>query len=113
MNKRAYIFYLLVLIIGFGLAYLCGVRLGKDICEDANNQINKETATVDNVIYNGYWIKSVEGYVNVYEQDGKTEIAQTDIMVTQLSEREQNLLETGIYFSKAEDLFRFLEANSS
>ena len=37
MSKRAYIFYLLVLIIGFGIAYVSGIRFG------TNNNVNKYT----------------------------------------------------------------------
>ena len=53
MNKRAYIFYLIIFVVGFSISYLCGYKMGtsdlknvtiKSDAVKANNE-NKKKAT--------------------------------------------------------------------
>ena len=55
MNKRAYIFYLIIFVVGFSISYLCGYKMGtsdlknvtiKSDAVKANNENKKE----------GYWL---------------------------------------------------------
>ena len=55
MNKRAYIFYLIIFVVGFSISYLCGYKMGtsdlknvaiKSDTVKANNENKKE----------GYWL---------------------------------------------------------
>ena len=58
MSKRAYIFYLLVLIIGFGIAYVSGIRFGtnNNVINTPNKSINTNSLTNENSEVEGYWI---------------------------------------------------------
>ena len=116
MRKRAYIFYLLVLIIGFGIAYVSGIRFG------TNNNVNKHTEnksintnslTDENSEVEGYWIIAVDNKLNVYKKDKKTIMAETDIDISDFSLKEKNMLQNGVYYENAEELFKYLESNTS
>ena len=96
MSKRAYIFYLLVLIIGFGIAYVSGIRFGTN-----NSEVE------------GYWIIAVDNKLNVYKKDKKTIMAETDIDISDFSLKEKNMLQNGVYYENAEELFKYLESNTS
>ena len=116
MSKRAYIFYLLVLIIGFEIAYVSGIRFG------ANNNVNKynenksintNSLTDENSEVEGYWIIAVDNKLNVYKKDKKTIMAETDIDISDFSLKEKNMLQNGVYYENAEELFKYLESNTS
>ena len=75
MSKRAYIFYLLVLIIGFGIAYVSGIRFGTNNNVNKyteNKSINTNSLTDENSEVEGYWIIAVDNKLNVYKKDKKT-----------------------------------------
>lgn len=114
MNKRAYIFYLTVFIIGFGIAYICGLKVGM---EDSTIMHNKKAVNVepnDNQSEeDGYWVKSIDNVIFVYKSDKTTVIAETDINISELSTSEKNILDDGIYLENSEELFKYLEANTS
>lgn len=112
MNKRAYIFYLTIFIIGFGIAYICGLKAGME-----DGVIPNGTAA--NVMPNnqqeeeGYWVKAIDNVIFVYKSDKTTVIAETDINISELSASEKNVLDDGIYLENSEELFKYLEANTS
>ena len=110
MNKRAYIFYLLIFIFGFSLCYFVGYKVGSNT-KMANTKVTESKESEKKV--SGYWIKAVNDTIFVFEKDGKTVVAQTDINISFLSEKEKALLSDGIYFETAEDLFKYLESNTS
>ena len=89
MSKRAYIFCLVVFIIGFLAAYIVGVEIGTKEGDNLNDKIV------------------------VYKKKRKTVVAETDIVVSRLPEADRKVLENGIYIENAEKLFKFLEANTS
>lgn len=115
MNKRAYIFCLIVFIIGFSMAYIVGIKIGSEEGESLKEKVvnvspdseKKETEA------EGYWVKAQDDKIIVYKKDGSTVVAHTDIKISRLSDREQRILENGIYLESAEELFKFLEANTS
>lgn len=114
MNKRAYIFYLLVFIAGFAVAYFCGVELGTYEYNTEQEQavdVSPEKETLPPT--DGYWVKANNYKIYVYKSDGKTIIAETDIDISEFSLRERKILENGIYLETAEELFKYLEANTS
>ena len=107
MSKRAYIFYLLVLIIGFGIAYVSGIRFGTNNNVNKyteNKSINTNSLTDENSEVEGYWIIAV---------DKKTIMAETDIDISDFSLKEKNMLQNGVYYENAEELFKYLESNTS
>lgn len=116
MNKRAYIFYLSILIVGFLVAYWSGIKLGSYEYDSLNNNktvnVNPEQETKSSVM-EGYWVKSDKNKILVYKGDGKTIIAETDIDISEFSEREKRIIENGVYLENAEKLFKYLEANTS
>ena len=111
MSKRAYIFYLLVLIIGFGIAYVSGIRFGTNNNVNKyteNKSINTNSLTNENSEVEGYWIIAVDNKLNVYKKDKKTIMAETDFSL-----KEKNMLQNGVYYENAEELFKYLESNTS
>lgn len=111
MNKRAYIFYLSAIIVCFISAYKIGYDTGNQNKAEGNDSYanaNVETKQVE-----GYWIKSENGVVVVYEKDKKTIVATTEIVVENLPEEEQKVLKNGHYFETAQELFGFLESYTS
>lgn len=116
MSKRAYIFYLLILVTGFVVAYISGMKLGnnKEIVSynTENNYLNTNSDT-DTEKIDGYWIIAVNNKINVYKNDKKTIMAETDIDIREFSETEKNMLSNGIYYEKAEELFKYLESKTS
>lgn len=114
MNKRAYIFCLSVLICGFIVAYIAGVKIGsepqnenKEKAVNVNPQMETEAST------EGYWVKSVDNKIFVYKSDGITIVAETDIDISECSNMEKSILEEGVYLENAEELFKYLESNTS
>ena len=116
MSKRAYIFYLLVLMIGFGIAYVSGIRCGTNNNVNKyteNKSINTNSLTDENSEVEGYWIIAVDNKLNVYKKDKKTIMAETDIDISDFSLKEKNMLQNGVYYENAEELFKYLESNTS
>ena len=116
MSKRAYIFYLLVLIIGFGIAYVSVIRFGTNNNVNKyteNKSINTNSLTNENSEVEGYWIIAVDNKLNVYKKDKKTIMAETDIDISDFSLKEKNMLQNGVYYENAEELFKYLESNTS
>ena len=113
MNKRAYIFYLTIFIIGFGIAYICGLTAGMENNTVYHGTEGNVTADSDSPTEEGYWVKAVNNVIFVYKSDKSTVIAQTDINISQLSTKEKNILSDGIYLENSEELFKYLEANTS
>lgn len=116
MSKRAYIFYLLVLIIGFGIAYVSGIRFGTNNNVNKyteNKSINTNSLTDENSEVEGYWIIAVDNKLKVYKKDKKTIMAETDIDISDFSLKEKNMLQNGVYYENAEELFKYLESNTS
>ena len=112
MNKRAYIFYLSVFIVGFVIAFFCGM---KAVSEDSSGVISTQKANVDNNVSkeDGYWVKAISGTIFVYKSDKETLVAETDIKILNLSDKVKRILEDGIYLENSEELFKYLEANTS
>lgn len=114
MNKRAYIFYLSVFVVGFVIAYVVGLKEGTDEGKALSDQVvninsnGEKTTTTE-----GYWVKVHNNKIIVYKSDGSTVIAETDIDIKDYSASEQNILQDGIYLESSEKLFKFLEANTS
>ncbi len=116
MSKRAYIFYLLILVIGFILAYISGMKLGNSQENFSQNSESNYINTDSNIKHekiNGYWIIAVNNKLNVYKEDKKTIMAETDIDIKGFSEKEKNMLLNGIYYEKVEELFKYLESKTS
>ena len=112
MNKRAYIFYLIIFVVGFSISYLCGYKMGisdlknvaiKSDAVKANNENKKE----------GYWLIAKDNILYVYKGDKETEIAETDINISNMSLKDRKIIINGIYVESSEELFKFLEANTS
>lgn len=114
MNKRAYIFYLMILICGFTIAYVAGFKIGSG-SEQSNieKEVNVDPEESTNTPTDGYWVKSVNDKIYVYKSDKETLVAETDINISGLSDKEKNILENGVYLENAEELFKYLEANTS
>ena len=114
MNKRAYIFYLTILVCGFVIAYVSGFQIGSNT-EPSNMEkevnVNPEVSTSEPT--QGYWVKAVEDKIYVYKSDKTTLVAETDINISSLSDKEKSILENGVYLENAEELFKYLEANTS
>ena len=112
MNKRAYIFYLSVFIVGFVIAFFCGM---KAVLEDSYNVVNTEQTNQSNNSKkeDGYWVKAISGTIFVYKSDTETLVAETDIKISNLTDKEKRILEDGIYLENSEELFKYLEANTS
>lgn len=49
----------------------------------------------------------------VYKSDKETEIAETDINISNMSLKDRKIIINGIYVESSEELFKFLEANTS
>lgn len=114
MNKRAYIFYLTIFIIGFGIAYICGLKVGMEDDAIINNEQAVNVEPGDNKSEEeGYWVKAINNVIFVYKSDKTTVIAETDINISELSASEKNVLDDGIYLENSEELFKYLEANTS
>ena len=114
MNKRAYIFCLIVLFLGFVVSYRVGVKLGEgNEQEILEQQVNGNPETSAGTPTEGYWVRAVDNIIFVYKHDGTTVIAETDIDISNLSEQEKSILEHGVYLESAEELFKYLEANTS
>lgn len=60
-----------------------------------------------------FYLKSLNGYVVVYLEDGKTIFEYTDIKVSELSEEMQQEIEQGKRITGLEKLYGFLENYSS
>ena len=43
----------------------------------------------------------------------KTIMAETDIDISDFSLKEKNMLQNGVYYENAEELFKYLESNTS
>ena len=114
MNKRAYIFYLVILFCGFFIAYMAGVKIGSGGNENVQEQAaNVDPETSSTTPTEGYWVKAVDNIIYVYKSDAETEIAETDIDISGFSDQEKSILENGVYLENAEELFKYLEANTS
>lgn len=115
MSKRAYIFCLVVFIIGFLAAYIAGVEIGTKEGDNLKEKVVNVSPNnkSDSKEVEGYWVKGLNDKIVVYKKDGKTVVAETDIVVSRLPEADRKVLENGIYIENAEKLFKFLEANTS
>ena len=118
MSKRAYIFYLIIFVVGFSISYLCGykIRFGTNNNVNKyteNKSINTNSLTDENSEVEGYWIIAVDNKLNVYKKDKKTIMAETDIDISDFSLKEKNMLQNGVYYENAEELFKYLESNTS
>lgn len=60
-----------------------------------------------------YLLKSRDGFLVVYEKDGKTLLFETNIRTANLEEELLEKLEPGIGFSNERELYDFLESYSS
>ena len=56
---------------------------------------------------------AVDNKLNVYKKDKKTIMAETDIDISDFSLKEKNMLQNGVYYENAEELFKYLESNTS
>lgn len=114
MNKRAYIFYLMILVCGFIIAYFAGVKMETD-SKDLNieKEVNVTPEASTSTPTDGYWVKAVDDKIYVYKSDKETLVAETDINISEISDKEKSILENGVYLENAEELFKYLEANTS
>jgi hypothetical protein len=114
MNKRAYIFYFIVFILGFSVAYLSGVKMGTySYPQSSEKEVNVNAQQETETSTEGYWVKISDDKIVVYHSDAETVVAETDIDISEFSEKEKKILENGIYLENAEELFKYLEANTS
>lgn len=114
MNKRAYIFYFSIMVLGFFIAFFCGVNLGeKDSRTNIDKTVNVNPTDNSITATEGYWVKSNNNKIYVYKSDNETIIAETDIDISEFTLKERKILENGIYLETAEQLFKYLEANTS
>ena len=113
MSKRAYIFCLVVFIIGFLAAYIVGVEIGTKEGDNLKEKVVNVSPNNKSDSKEVYWVKDLNDKIVVYKKDGKTVVAETDIVVSRLPEADRKVLENGIYIENAEKLFKFLEANTS
>ena len=67
MNKRAYIFYLTIFIIGFGIAYICGLTAGMENKTVYHGTEANVTPDSDSPTEEGYWVKAVNNVIFVYK----------------------------------------------
>lgn len=114
MNKRAYIFCFSVLICGFIVAYIAGIKMGLEPQnEKKEKEVNVNPQQETSVAAEGYWVKAVDDKIFVYKSDGETIVAETDIDISECSNMEKSILENGVYLESAEELFKYLESNTS
>ncbi len=110
MNRRAYIFYLIVFVLGFIVSFFCGYKYGTmDSPKTVQNRVVQNSFNKSK----GYWILSENNHIMVYNYDKSTLIADTEIDTTNLSELDQSILADGIYMENPSELFKYLEANTS
>ena len=79
--------------------------------EDKVVNVNPQTETEN--LSEGYWVKAVNNKIFVYKSDGTTIVAETDIDISECSNSERSILENGVYLESAEELFKYLESNTS
>ena len=89
MSKRAYIFCLVVFIIGFLAAYIAGVEIGTKEGDNLKEKVVNVSPNnkSDSKEVEGYWVKGLNDKIVVYKKDGKTVVAETDIVVSRLPEK--------------------------
>ena len=85
-----------------GTSDLKNVTIKSDAVK-ANNENKKE----------GYWLIAKDNILYVYKSDKETEIAETDINISNMSLKDRKIIINGIYVESSEELFKFLEANTS
>ena len=74
MSKRAYIFCLVVFIIGFLAAYIAGVEIGTKEGDNLKEKVVNVSPNnkSDSKEVEGYWVKGLNDKIVVYKKDGKT-----------------------------------------
>ena len=85
MNKRAYIFCLSVMICGFVIAYICGMKMGSYQNQEENKAANVDPQKENVISSEGYWVKATDNMIYVYQSDGETIIAETGIDISEYS----------------------------
>lgn len=115
MNRRAYIFCLSVLLLGFTLSFVCGTKMGSKKSKTISNKVETQASTTDSSMNKktGYWVKLKGNTVFVYKYDGYTLVSETGIDVEHLTTRERRILENGVYLETKQELFNFLESSTS
>lgn len=113
MNKRAYIFYLSVIIMGMAVSFWAGKDFAMNDMKatETNVSANKEPDTTKEV--QGFWLKLEDGKIVIYDKKKEDVIAVTDIRKNDCTVRDIHLLENGIYMENMESLFKFLQAHTS
>lgn len=113
MNKRAYIFYLGILITGIIVAFFVGRKIAMSDAPAAETNVKTTKHISNKEPADGYWLKLENDVIVVYQQNKKDVIAQTDIHGDDCSERDRNMLKDGIYMESIEDLIKYLQAHTS
>jgi len=112
MSKKSYIFCFAIFAVLFITAYLIGVVVARDSESQVNITTDTDIFEESSEVYEGYWIKAVNGYIVIYNHEMEL-ISNTEISVDLFSLSERNILESGIYVETAEELFSYLESYTS
>ena len=113
MNKRAYIFYLGILLMGIVVAFFVGrkIAMSDPPITETNVKTTKQISSDEQE--EGFWLKLEDDRIVVYKQNKKDIVAQTDIKGENCSDRDRLMLEDGIYMENVEKLFKYLQAHTS
>ena len=113
MNKRAYIFYLGIFIMGVVIAFFVGRKFAMSEPPATETNVKTTGYKAEQEYTEGFWLKLENDVIVVYEQNKTDVIAETDIHSADCSSRDQSMLEDGIYMEDIESLFKFLQAHTS
>ena len=113
MNKRAYIFYFSVILMGVLLSFFAGRKYAFEDAKSNAPRISEVNEPFSRKEVEGYWLKLEQNHVVIYEKDQKELIAETDIRKSDCSSKDIRMLENGIYLENIESLCKFLQAHTS
>lgn len=113
MNKRAYIFYLGILLAGIVVAFFVGRKIAMSDPPITETNVKTTRQVTNDKPEDGFWLKLENDVIVVYKQNKTDLIAQTDIHGDDCSDRDRLMLEDGIYLENVESLFKYLQAHTS
>ncbi len=113
MNKRAYIFYFTVILMGVIVSFFAGKKYGTEDLKTTQTNVTASAEHQTKKVIEGYWLKRKNDKIVIYDQNQTNVIAETDIREKDCTEKDSKLLEQGIYLENMECLFKFLQAHTS
>lgn len=113
MNKRAYIFYLGIFIMGIVVAFFVGRKFAMTDSPATETNVKTTRYSAGEEYAEGFWLKLENDVIVVYGENKEDVIAETDIHGSDCSGRDRSMLKDGIYMENIESLFKFLQAHTS